>query len=58
MMRVLWLLGVARRWEAPNRVMLRLLKTVVVSDDEKARVMRQVGIGKASGSEPLIKRRN
>jgi hypothetical protein len=32
--------------------------TVVVSDEEKAHVMRQVGIGKASVSEPLMKRRN
>jgi len=38
--------------------MLRWLMTVVVSDEEKAHVMRQVGIGKASGSEPLLKRRN
>jgi hypothetical protein len=34
--------------------MLRWLKTVVVSDEEKAQVMRQVGIGKASASEPLM----
>jgi len=32
--------------------------TVVVSEEEKAHVMRQVGIGKASVSEPLRKRRN
>ena len=38
--------------------MLRWLMTVVVSDEEKAHVMRQVGIGKASVSEPLRKRRN
>jgi hypothetical protein len=31
------------------------LKTVVVSDEEKAQVMRQVGIGKTSASEPLLK---
>jgi hypothetical protein len=31
--------------------MLRWLKTVVVSDEEKAHWMRQVGIGKASASE-------
>ena len=37
--------------------MLRWLMTVVVSDEEKAHVMRQVGIGKASVSEPLMKRR-
>jgi hypothetical protein len=34
--------------------MLRWLKTVVVSDEEKAHRMRQVGIGKASASEPLM----
>ena len=34
--------------------MLRWLKTVVVSDEEKAQVMRQVGTGKASASEPLL----
>jgi hypothetical protein len=34
--------------------MLRWLKTVVVSDEEKAQVLRQVGIGKASASEPLM----
>jgi hypothetical protein len=33
--------------------MLRWLKTVVVSDEEKAQVMRQVGTGKASASESL-----
>ena len=43
---------------ASNRLMLRWLMTVVVSDEEKAHVMRQVGIGKASGSKPLLKRRN
>jgi len=43
---------------ASNRLMLRWLMTVVVSDEGKAHVMRQVGIGKASVSEPLRKRRN
>jgi hypothetical protein len=38
--------------------MLRWLKTVVVSDEEKAQLMRQVGIGKASASEPLMKCRD
>ena len=38
--------------------MLRWLKTVVVSDEEKAHKMRQVGIGKASASESLWKCRN
>jgi len=53
-----WPLGVALQGEASNHLMLRWLKTVVVSDEEKAHVMRQVGTGKASGSEPLLKRRN
>jgi hypothetical protein len=39
-----WPFGVARRWEAPNHLMLRWLKTVVVSDEEKAPV-------EASGGE-------
>ena len=34
--------------------MLRWLKTVVVSDEEKARVTGQAGTGKASESEPLM----
>jgi hypothetical protein len=38
--------------------MLRWLKTVVVSDEEKAQKMRQVGVGKASVSEPLMTCRN
>ena len=38
--------GVALRGEAPNYRVLRWLKTVVVSDAEKAHLMRQVGIGK------------
>ena len=41
-----WPFGAALRWEASNHHMLRWLKTVVVSDVEKAHVMRQVGIGK------------
>ena len=41
--------------ETSNRLMLRWLKTVVVSDEEKAQVMRQVGIGKTSVSESLLK---
>jgi hypothetical protein len=36
-----------------NRLVPRWLKTVVVSDEEKAHEMRQVGIGKASASESL-----
>ena len=35
--------------------MLRWLKTVVVSVEEKAQGMRQVGSGKTSASEPLLK---
>jgi hypothetical protein len=38
--------------------MLRWLETVVVSDEEKAYEIRQVGIGKASVSESLLKCRN
>ena len=49
-----WPFGVALRGEASNHLMLRWLKTVVVSDEEKAQGMRQVGIGKASVSEPLM----
>ena len=33
----MWPFGVALRGEASNRLMLRWLKTVVVSDEEKAR---------------------
>ena len=54
----MWPFGVARRGETSNRLMLRWLKTVVVSDEEKAQVMRQVGIGKTSASKPLLKCRN
>ena len=57
-MKVLWPFGVALRGEASNHLMLRWLKTVVVSDEEKAHQMRQVGIRKASESEPLSKCRN
>src|SRR4051812_39386944 len=53
-----WPFGVALRGEASNHLMLRWLMTVVVSDEEKAHVMRQVGTGKASASEPLRTRRN
>jgi hypothetical protein len=54
----LWRFDVARRGEASNHLMLRWLKTVVVSDEEKAQGMRQVGIGKASASESLLTCRN
>jgi hypothetical protein len=40
--------GVALRGEAPNHLMLRWLKTVVVSDEEKAPGRRQVGTGKTT----------
>ena len=53
-----WPFGVALRGEASNHLMLRWLMTVVVSEEEKAHVMRQVGTGKASASEPLRTRRN
>jgi hypothetical protein len=54
-----WPFGVALRGEASNHLMLRWLKTVVVSDEEKAPVRRrQVGIGKASGSDSLMTCRN
>ena len=42
----LWPLGAALRGVASSRLMLRWLKTVVVSDEEKAHVMRQVGTRK------------
>ena len=38
--------------------MLRWLKTVVVSDEEKAPVRRQVGTRKTSASESLLTCRN
>ena len=43
-----WPFGVALRGEMSNRLMLRWLKTVVVSDEEKATLMCQVGAGKTS----------
>ena len=49
-----WPFGVVLRGEASNHLMLRWLKTVVVSDEEKAQEMRQVGFGKVSVSEPLM----
>ena len=48
-----WPFGAALRWEASNHHMLRWLKTVVVSDVEKAHVMRQVGIGKDGAQSPV-----
>ena len=48
-----WPFGAALRGEASNRRMLRWLKTVVVSDAEKAHVMRQVGIRKTMRSREI-----
>jgi hypothetical protein len=50
-----WPFGAALRGVASNHRVLRWLKTVVVSDTEKAHVMRQVGIGKTNVSESLLK---
>lgn len=41
-----WPFGTALRREVSNHRVLRWLKTVVVSDAEKAHLMRQVGIRK------------
>ena len=49
-----WPFGVAGRAEASNHHMLRWLKTVVVSDVEKAPVRCQVGTRKMSNPEPLL----
>ena len=51
----MWPFGVALRGEASNHLELRWLQTVVVSVEEKAHGMRQVGIGKASVSTPLLR---
>jgi hypothetical protein len=53
-----WPFGAALRRVVSNRLMLRWLTTVVVSDEEKASLRRQVGIGKASASESLLTCRN
>ena len=53
-MRVLWPLGVALRGEASSRLMLRWLKTVVVSDEEKTHVMRQAGAGKTTTDRIVV----
>jgi hypothetical protein len=45
-MEACWPSGVVLRGEASNHPVLRWLKTVVVSDGEKARLTRQVGTGK------------
>ena len=44
-MKVSWPFGVALRREASSRLMLRWLKTVVVSDEEKAPVEASGGEG-------------
>jgi hypothetical protein len=54
-MKGLWPFGVVLRRGASNRRLLRWLKTVVVNEVEKAHVMRQVGIGKTSVSDSLLK---
>jgi hypothetical protein len=46
-----WPPGAALRGEASSRLMLRWLKTVVVSDEEKAHVMRQAGTRKTTTAE-------
>jgi hypothetical protein len=43
-MKGLWLFGVALRGVASNRLMLRWLMTVVVSDEEKALVEASGGV--------------
>ena len=53
-MEACWPSGVALRGEASNHRMLRWLKTVVVSDVEKAPVRCQVGTRKMSNPEPLL----
>ena len=47
----LWPSGAALQGEASNHLMLRWLKTVVVSDEEKAPVRRQVGTRKTITAE-------
>ena len=47
----LWPSGAALQGEASNHLMLRWLKTVVVSDEEKAHVMRQAGTRKTTTAE-------
>ena len=46
-----WPPGAALRGVASSRLMLRWLKTVVVSDEEKAHVMRQAGTRKTTTAE-------
>ena len=51
-MEACWPSGVVLRGGAPNRPVLRWLKTVVVSDREKARLTRQVGTRKTFQRAP------
>jgi hypothetical protein len=51
-MEACWPSGVVLRGMASNHRMLRWLKTVVVSDPEKARLTRQVGTGKTFQKRP------
>ena len=51
-MEACWPSGVALRGEASNHPVLRWLKTVVVSDREKARLTRQVGTRKTFQKAP------
>jgi hypothetical protein len=53
-----WPFGAALRGEASNRLVLRWLKTVVVSDRGKGILRCQVGIRKTSVSESLTTCRN
>ncbi len=50
-MKVSWPFGVALRREASSRLMLRWLKTVVVSDEEKASVDEEKASVEASGGD-------
>ena len=50
--------GVALQGEAPNHLKLLWLKAPVVSVEEKAHKMCQVGTKKMSESEPRMTRRN
>ncbi len=53
-----WPSGVVLWGMAPNRLVLRWAKTVVVSVEEKASVRCQVGIRKTSANESLLTCRN
>src|SRR5208282_2866590 len=56
-MKVSWPFGVALRREASNRLMLRWLKTVVVSDEEKAPVTASGGDRDGRFILPLLQSR-